>query len=53
MDSKPVTVEIVSYRGTIYGVFSRFVDAYEFAKKEFGEGAVEGPHVVISNKVVK
>lgn len=37
---EPGTVNIVIYRGTVYGVYARYEDAREFAMFRFGENAV-------------
>lgn len=50
---EPGTVNIVVYRGTIYGVYYRYEDARTFAHKKFGENALLALDVTILRQKVE
>jgi len=50
---EPGTVNIVVYKGTIYGVYYRREDARTFAVKKFGETAMMAPDVTILRQKVE
>ncbi len=39
-EDQPGVVNVLVYRGTVYGVYERYDDAYEAGIKQFGEGAM-------------
>lgn len=39
-EDQPGVVNVLTYKGTVYGVYNRYDDAYAAAIKEFGEGAM-------------
>ena len=39
-EDQPGVVNVLVYKGTIYGVYERYDDAYEAGIKQFGEGAM-------------
>lgn len=39
-EDQPGVVNVLVYRGTVYGVYNRYDDAYAAAIRQFGEGAM-------------
>lgn len=39
-EDEPGVVNVLCYKGTVYGVYQSYDDAYAVAIKKFGEGAV-------------
>ena len=39
-EDQPGVVNVLCYRGTVYGVYERYDDAYAAAIRQFGEGAM-------------
>lgn len=39
-EDQPGVVNVLVYRGTVYGVYERYDDAYEAAIEKFGESAM-------------
>lgn len=52
-EDQPGVVNVLVYRGTIYGVYERYDDAYEAAIKQFGEGAMSFLDTHISRQQVQ
>ncbi len=50
---EPGTVNIVVYKGTIYGVYYRYEDARTYAHKKFGENALLSLDVTILRQKVE
>ena len=50
---EPGNVNIVVYKGTIYGVYYRYEDAREFAEQKFGRNAMMALDVTILRQKVQ
>jgi len=52
-EDQPGVVNVLVYRGTVYGVYERYDDAYQAGVKQFGEGAMSFLDAHISRQQVQ
>lgn len=52
-EDQPGVVNVLVYRGTVYGVFERYDDAYQAGVKQFGEGAMSFLDAHISRQQIQ
>ena len=52
-EDEPGVVNVLVYRGTVYGVYNRYDDAYAAGIQQFGEGAMAFLDVNIVRKRVE
>jgi hypothetical protein len=52
-EDQPGVVNVLVYRGTVYGVYERYDDAYEAGIKQFGESAMSFLDAHISRQRVE
>jgi hypothetical protein len=52
-EDQPGVVNVLVYRGTVYGVYERYDDAYEAGIKHFGESAMSFLDAHISRQRVE
>lgn len=52
-EDQPGVVNVLTYKGTVYGVYERYDDAYTAAIKQFGQSAMAFLDVSVSRHRVQ